>query len=197
MGLAEYNRKRDFRITREPPGSAPAKPRADAAGAYLIQKHAARRMHYDFRLELDGVLLSWSIPKGPSLDPREKRLAVHVEDHPLAYGDFEGIIPQGQYGGGTVLLWDRGTWEPQEDPRAGYAKGNLKFILKGEKLHGGFALIRLGGRRGRDGGNGERAWLLIKEKDAQARPGAADLTETMPDSVATGRTMAEIAADKS
>jgi len=194
MGLAEYNRKRDFRITREPPGSAPAKPRADAAGAYLIQKHAARRMHYDFRLELDGVLLSWSIPKGPSLDPREKRLAVHVEDHPLAYGDFEGIIPQGQYGGGTVLLWDRGTWEPQEDPRAGYAKGNLKFILKGEKLHGGFALIRLGGARAR--AEGEKAWILIKERDAQARDKGPDLTQTRPESVASGRTMEQIAADK-
>src|SRR4029079_3831159 len=194
MGLAEYNRKRDFRITREPPGSAAAKPRADAAGAYLIQKHAARRMHYDFRLELDGVLLSWSIPKGPSLDPREKRLAVHVEDHPLAYGDFEGIIPQGQYGGGTVLLWDRGIWEPQEDPRAGYDKGNLKFILKGEKLHGGFALIRLGGARGR--AEGEKAWILIKERDAQTRDKGPDLTQTRPESVASGRTMEQIAADK-
>ncbi len=195
MGLAEYNRKRNFRVTREPPGTAPAKPRADGAGAYLIQAHAARRMHYDFRLELNGVLLSWSIPKGPSLDPREKRLAVHVEDHPLAYGDFEGIIPKGQYGGGTVLLWDRGTWEPQEDPVAGYAKGNLKFILKGEKLHGGFALIRLGGARAK--AEGDKAWLLIKERDAQARDDAPDLTETRPESVVSGRTMAEIAADKS
>ena len=197
MGLAEYNRKRNFRVTREPPGTAPPKPRADGAGAYLIQAHAARRMHYDFRLELNGVLLSWSIPKGPSLDPREKRLAVHVEDHPLAYGDFEGIIPKGQYGGGTVLLWDRGTWEPQEDPVAGYAKGNLKFILKGEKLHGGFALIRLGGARAKAEGHVEKAWLLIKERDAQARDDAPDLTETRPESVVSGRTMAEIAADKS
>src|SRR6185436_5392006 len=198
MGLAEYNRKRNFRVTREPPGTAPPKPRADGAGAYLIQAHAARRMHYDFRLELNGVLLSWSIPKGPSLDPREKRLAVHVEDHPLAYGDFEGIIPKGQYGGGTVLLWDRGTWEPQEDPVAGYAKGNLKFILKGEKLHGGFALIRLGGARAKaQGEKTDKAWLLIKERDAQARDDAPDLTETRPESVVSGRTMAEIAADKS
>ena len=153
----------------------------------MIQKHAATRLHYDFRLELDGVLLSWSVPKGPSLDPREKRLAVHVEDHPLAYGDFEGIIPKGQYGGGTVLLWDRGTWEPQEDPVAGYAEGNLKFILKGEKLHGGFALIRLGGRRAKE--EGEKAWLLIKERDAQARKGGPELTETRPESVASGRTL--------
>ena len=193
--LAEYNRKRNFGITGEPPGDAPTKPRADGARAFVIQKHAATRLHYDFRLELNGVLLSWSIPKGPSLDPREKRLAVHVEDHPLAYGDFEGIIPKGQYGGGTVLLWDRGSWEPQEDPVAGYAKGNLKFILKGEKLHGGFALIRLAGRRARE--EGEKAWLLIKERDAAVRTGVSELTETRPESVATGRSMEEIAADKS
>ena len=194
MGLAEYNRKRNFGITREPPGDAPAQPRADGARSFVIQKHAATRLHYDFRLELDGVLLSWSVPKGPSLDPREKRLAVHVEDHPLAYGGFEGIIPKGQYGGGTVLLWDRGTWEPQEDPVAGYAKGNLKFILKGEKLHGGFALIRLGGARAR--AEGEKAWILIKERDAQARDKGPDLTQTRPESVASGRTMEQIAADK-
>ena len=148
------------------PATRPRKPRAGGARAFVIQKHAATRLHYDFRLELDGVLLSWSVPKGPSLDPTVKRLAMHVEDHPLAYGDFEGIIPKGQYGGGTVLLWDRGTWEPQEDPVAGYAKGNLKFLLKGEKLHGGFALIRLGGRAGRRRSGDERAWLLIKERDA-------------------------------
>jgi bifunctional non-homologous end joining protein LigD len=195
VGLAEYNRKRNFGITSEPPGEAPARPRADGARAFVIQKHAATRLHYDFRLELDGVLLSWSVPKGPSLDPKEKRLAVHVEDHPLAYGDFEGIIPKGQYGGGTVLLWDRGTWEPQEDPVAGYAKGNLKFILKGDKLQGGFALIRLGGRRARE--EGGKAWLLIKERDAHARSGVPELTETRQESVATGRMLQEIAADTS
>src|SRR5262245_8641936 len=194
MGLAEDNRKRTFDLTSAPAGDAPAKPRADGALAFVIQKHAATRLHYDFRLELNGVLLSWSVPKGPSLSTKEKRLAVHVEDHPLAYGDFEGIIPKGQYGGGTVLLWDRGTWEPQEDPVAGYAKGNLKFILKGEKLQGGFALIRLGGRRARE--EGEKAWLLIKERDGQAREGAPELTETRPESVATGRSLEEIAADK-
>jgi len=195
VGLAEYNRKRNFGITSEPPGEAPAQPRTEGALSFVIQKHAATRLHYDFRLELNGVLLSWSVPKGPSLDPAEKRLAVHVEDHPLAYGDFEGIIPKGQYGGGTVLLWDRGTWEPKEDPVAGYAKGNLKFLLKGEKLQGGFALIRLGGRRARE--EGEKAWLLIKEKDAAVRPGGPELTETRPESVATGRSLDEIAADKS
>src|SRR5436190_11579591 len=194
MGLAEYNRKRNFGITSEPSGEAPAKPRADGALAFVIQKHAATRLHYDFRLELNGVLLSWSVPKGPSLDPSVKRLAMHVEDHPLAYGDFEGIIPKGQYGGGTVLLWDRGTWEPKEDPVQGYAKGNLKFLLKGTKLHGGFALVRLGGRRAKE--DGERAWLLIKERDQHARPGAPEPTETLQESVTTGRTMEEIAADK-
>src|ERR671936_2705113 len=140
MALEEYRRKRNFRRTPEPAGEAAAHQQADRGLSFVIQKHAARRLHYDFRLELDGVLKSWAIPKGPSLDPGEKRLAVHVEDHPLDYGGFEGIIPKGQYGGGTVLLWDRGTWEPQENPHAGYAKGNLKFILKGEKLRGGFAL---------------------------------------------------------
>jgi bifunctional non-homologous end joining protein LigD len=195
MGLAEYNRKRNFGITREPPGDAPARPRKDGGRAFVIQKHAATRLHYDFRLELDGVLLSWSVPKGPSLDTREKRLAVHVEDHPLAYGDFEGIIPKGQYGGGTVLLWDRGTWEPQEDPVKGYAAGNLKFILKGTKLQGGFALIRLGGRRAKE--EGGKAWLLIKERDAAAKSGGPELTETRPESVASGRTMEQIAADRS
>src|SRR5688572_15217091 len=194
MGLAEYNRKRNFQITSEPSGDAPARPRADGALSFVIQKHAATRLHYDFRLELDGVLLSWSVPKGPSVDPAVKRLAMHVEDHPLAYGDFEGIIPKGQYGGGTVLLWDHGTWTPQEDPVKGYAAGNLKFILKGEKLSGGFALIRLGGRRARE--DGEKAWLLIKEKDAHARPGGPEPTETQQNSVTTGRTMEEIAAER-
>src|SRR5215203_7483104 len=141
--LDRYRAKRDFDKTPEPLES---RPRKGKALSFVIQKHAATRLHYDFRLELDGVLLSWSVPKGPSLDPATKRLAMHVEDHPLAYGDFEGIIPKGQYGGGTVLLWDRGSWEPQEDPVKGYAAGNLKFTLKGEKLKGGFALIRLGGR---------------------------------------------------
>ena len=194
MGLNEYNRKRNFTVTSEPSGDAPAKGRADGQLGFVIQKHAATRLHYDFRLELDGVLLSWSVPKGPSLDPKVKRLAMHVEDHPIAYADFEGIIPKGQYGGGTVLLWDRGTWEPIGDPHATYAKGNLKFFLNGEKLHGAFALIKLGGPRKPD----ERGWLLIKERDAEARDGAAaEITELLPDSVATGRTMEDIAAQRS
>ena len=172
MGLAEYNRKRDFKKTREPPGDEPsaAVKARDDGRTYIIQKHAASRLHYDFRLELDGVLLSWSVPKGPSLDPTVKRLAMQTEDHPLAYATFEGLIPKGEYGGGTVLLWDRGTWEPQGDARKELAAGNFKFILKGEKLQGKWALIKLRGRgpaaRGRDG---ERAWLLIKERDDVAR----------------------------
>jgi bifunctional non-homologous end joining protein LigD len=195
VGLSEYNRKRNFSITAEPPGDAPER-RPSGALSFVIQKHAASRLHYDFRLELDGVLLSWSVPKGPSLDPKVKRLAMHTEDHPLAYADFEGIIPKGQYGGGTVLLWDRGTWEPLEDPRKGYAKGNLKFLLKGEKLHGGFALVKIRGRGG-DGRDGERAWLLVKERDQTAADGAAEITEERPESVETGRTIQEIAANAS
>src|SRR5687767_7556218 len=139
MGLAQYHAKRNFRKTPEPHGRVAA--RKQKARSYLVQKHAASHLHYDFRLELHGVLLSWAVPKGPSLDPADKRLAMHVEDHPLEYGGFEGTIPKGQYGGGTVMLWDRGTWTPVGDPEAGYAKGHLKFDLDGEKLRGRWALI--------------------------------------------------------
>jgi bifunctional non-homologous end joining protein LigD len=125
MGLKEYRRKRNFSRTSEPPGS-----KSNTEGnSYIIQKHAARRLHYDLRLELDGVLVSWAIPKGPSLDPKERRLAVHVEDHPVEYGDFEGNIPKGEYGGGTVLLWDRGTWEPEGDPHEGIRRGKAAWKL--------------------------------------------------------------------
>src|SRR5689334_23052973 len=134
VSLTRYKQKRNFTITPEPEGT-PGTAR-EGGLAFVIQKHAATRLHYDFRLELDGVLLSWAVPKGPSLDPNDKRMAVHVEDHPLEYGDFEGVIPAKQYGAGTVMLWDRGIWIPREDPRAGYAKGKLKFELQGEKLRG-------------------------------------------------------------
>src|SRR5213593_2226759 len=139
MGLERYREKRDFRATPEPRGRVA--PRKSQELSYVIQKHAASHLHYDFRLELNGVLLSWAIPKGPSLDPADKRLAMHVEDHPLEYGGFEGVIPEGEYGGGTVLVWDRGTWTAEGDAEAAYAKGELKFTLEGEKLRGGWVLV--------------------------------------------------------
>ena len=178
-----------FRCHAEPSGG---KPTAEG-NSFVVQKHAARRLHYDFRLELDGVLLSWAVPRGPSLDPADKRLAAHVEDHPIDYGGFEGTIPQGQYGGGTVMLWDRGTWEPQagEDPREGYRKGRLKFILHGERMKGGWTLVRMGPRgQERNSDN----WLLIKERDSEARPGEGTLlVDKGMKSVASGRTMEQIA----
>ena len=165
--LERYQAKRDFRRTPEPAGRV----HAPAGFSFVVQKHHARRLHYDFRLEMDGVLKSWAVPKGPSLDPADKRLAVHVEDHPIEYGGFEGVIPQGQYGGGKVLLWDRGTWIPEGDPSAGYRKGHLKFRLEGVKLRGGWNLVRMDGKN----------WLLIKEKDDAA--GTGDITEERPESV--------------
>jgi bifunctional non-homologous end joining protein LigD len=161
MSLREYKRKRNFRRTPEPAGGAAAKSKARQ---FVVQKHDATRLHYDFRLELDGTLKSWAVPKGPSLDPAVKALAVHVEDHPLEYAGFEGTIPKGQYGGGTVMVWDRGQWEPDGDPKQGYRQGKLKFRLHGEKLHGSWALVRMGGRAGEDGKN----WLLIKHDDEAA-----------------------------
>ena len=189
MGLAEYHRKRDFGKTAEPRGSEHP---SGATLAFVIQKHAASHLHYDFRLELDGVLKSWAVPKGPSLDPAVKRLAVHVEDHPVEYGDFEGIIPRGEYGGGTVMLWDHGVWEPLDDAHKGYRKGHLKFALHGEKLHGAWHLVR--SRRGEEGE--KEQWLLFKEDDAEARPESeGKITEEEARSVTTGRTIEEIAAD--
>ncbi|VVN82914.1 DNA ligase D [Pseudomonas fluorescens] len=178
--LSEYNRKRDFGVTGEPAGRAPAGKRNASALSFVIQKHNARNLHYDFRLELDGVLLSWAVPKGPSLDPSQKRLAVHVEDHPLSYGSFEGSIPAGQYGAGDVIVWDRGIWQPHDDPRKAYAAGKLTFTLVGEKLSGDWTLVRT-----RLKGSGDKEqWLLIKEKDAQARPADDyDIVQAQPDSV--------------
>src|ERR1041385_1790739 len=154
MALEQYQKKRDFRQTPEPAGTVRRRKKAAAAGlSFVVQKHAARRLHYDFRLELGGVLKSWAIPKGPSLDPGEKRLAVHVEDHPLEYGSFEGEIPQGEYGGGTVVIWDRGQWIPRGDPEASYREGKLKFELRGKKLRGGWVLVRMGGQASEGGKN--------------------------------------------
>ncbi|MFL6201040.1 MAG: DNA ligase D [Thermoanaerobaculia bacterium] len=189
MGLQEYKRKRDFKKTPEPAG----KLAAAKGSSFVIQKHAATRLHYDFRLEMEGVLRSWAVPKGPSLDPGEKRLAVHVEDHPLDYGGFEGIIPKGQYGGGTVLLWDQGTWYPEGDPVKAYKKGHIKFRLEGEKLHGGWHLVRLHGDRA---GDDKENWLLFKENDEKAVPGSGDaVVQEYPASVTTGLTLEEIAAN--
>jgi len=165
--------------------------RTETGRSFVVQKHAATRLHYDFRLEHNGVLLSWAVPKGPSLDPTEKSLAVQVEDHPVDYGSFEGTIPQGQYGGGTVLLWDRGTWEPRGDVDEGLRSGKLKFVLHGEKLRGGWTLVRMRGKEEDDGKN----WLLIKERDEEARPHSeGDVREERPESVATARSLEEIAA---
>lgn len=192
--LSAYRAKRDFNRTKEPSGAKRrAAKTASAAiqpGRFVIHKHAARRLHYDLRLEHDGVLWSWAVTKGPSLDPAEKRLAVHVEDHPLDYGGFEGTIPQGQYGGGTVMLWDDGHWLPEGDPEKGLAKGHLTFALQGEKLAGVWHLVRMKPRRGERGDN----WLLIKVEDQAARADG-DILEEAPNSVATGRTLEEIAAD--
>jgi len=187
MPLEEYRAKRHFDATPEPAGEEGA---ATPSRRFVVQKHDASRLHYDVRFEMDGVLKSWAVPKGPSLDPSQKRLAVQVEDHPLEYGDFEGTIPAGEYGGGTVMVWDRGTWEPIADATEGYAKGSLKLRLKGEKLVGGFALVRLKRREGDKRDN----WLLIKERDDHARPLAAGDILDEDRSVMTGRTMEEIAA---
>lgn len=187
MGLAEYKRKRHFQRTTEPAG----RPATRAGWSFVVQKHDARRLHYDFRLELDGVLKSWAVPKGPSLDPAQKRLAVQVEDHPVEYGRFEGVIPQGEYGGGTVLLWDRGQWQPEGDPRADYERGRLKFKLNGKKLRGGWMLVRTGHAR-REGQADE--WLLFKLHDGEARPAAqGDILEEAPLSVVSGRDLDLIA----
>lgn len=185
--LAHYVAKRDFARTPEPRG----RPTTSGGNAYVIQKHAARRLHYDFRLELDGVLKSWAVTKGPSLDPADRRLAVHVEDHPLAYGDFEGVIPHGQYGGGSVMVWDRGTWESVGDPHAAYAAGKLKFVLRGKRLKGVWLLVRMRGRAAREGRDN---WLLIKENDRHARAGRGDALITQASkSIISGKTMDQIA----
>ncbi|WP_162095258.1 DNA ligase D [Pseudomonas chlororaphis] len=185
--LSEYQRKRNFAITSEPAADKPSSKSASAL-RFVIQKHDARNLHYDFRLELGGSLKSWAVPKGPSLDPRQKRLAVHVEDHPLSYGNFEGSIPAGQYGAGDVIVWDHGVWQPHDDPEASYRAGKLKFTLIGEKLGGDWTLVRTHMR----GSGDKEQWLLIKEQDAQARPNDEyDVVQALPRSVLSGATVGD------
>ncbi len=189
MALEVYRKKRKFDVTPEPRGRTSRK----KGNQFVIQKHAARRLHYDFRLELDGVMKSWAVTRGPSLVPGDKRLAVETEDHPIEYNSFEGTIPQGEYGGGTVMVWDRGTWTPLEDPYRGLKKGHLSFALDGEKLHGAWHLVRLRGRPGEKRNN----WLLIKSNDEAARTERQpDILEEMPLSVVTGRSIPDIADGK-
>lgn len=184
MSLAKYRQMRDFEKTREPAGRA----RRKTGNSYVIQKHAASHLHYDFRLELDGVLLSWAVPKGPTLDPGVKRMAIQTEDHPLEYGGFEGTIPEGQYGGGTVMVWDRGTWEADGDARQAYEKGHLAFQLHGEKLTGGWHLVKT-----QRPGQKQNTWLLFKGKDEAAKPGDDTLLEKHAKSALSGRDLKAIA----
>jgi bifunctional non-homologous end joining protein LigD len=183
MSLKEYQKKRDFKSSPEPEGkkeSSKGGPRK-----FVVQKHQASQLHYDFRLELDGVLKSWAVPKGPSLDPSVKRLAVQVEDHPVEYAGFEGVIPEDEYGGGTVMVWDTGTWKQNGDAREGLKNGSLKFELKGKKLKGGWALVQMKGR-------GDKNWLLIKEKDQHADR-ETDILGDKPNSAVSGKSLEQIA----
>src|SRR6476661_6223402 len=209
MPLEEYKRKRDFRKTPEPAGGGVAETPA-RGGRFVVQRHRATRLHYDFRLEIDGVLVSWAVPKGPTLDAGQRRMAVHVEDHPIEYLDFEGVIPKGEYGGGDVIVWDWGTWLPEPetpDGRRAVEDGELKFTLAGEKLRGRFTIVRTSGRGG--GGARSRAgsragsgadddggdqWLLIHKRDDASVPGWD--AEEHPQSVKTGRTNDEVKADR-
>jgi bifunctional non-homologous end joining protein LigD len=180
--LEEYKKKRNFNKTPEPAGATPKKKTARDPLFFCVQKHLASHLHYDFRLEWNGVLLSWAVPKGPSLNPADKRLAMHVEDHPIEYGTFEGVIPEG-YGAGIVMLWDRGTWQPEtDDVEAALKKGDLKFTLDGYKLKGSWVLVRTGGYGARTGQPG-RSWLLIKHRDDWSGP--IDITTFAPHSVKT------------
>jgi bifunctional non-homologous end joining protein LigD len=198
--LRDYHRKRDFKRTAEPKGAVGkgSGKRKASRLRYLIQKHAARALHYDFRLEWNGTLMSWAVPKGPSENPDDKRLAVHVEDHPLDYGNFEGTIPKGEYGGGTVMLWDKGTWQPHEDDvDAALKKGKLSFTLHGERLKGDWALVRLRKRSPKDRYKKDSDnWLLIKEHDEFERKSGKLTTERETSSVKSGRSMEEIAGGK-
>src|SRR5512146_392793 len=191
--LVEYKRKRDFSKTREPEGRLGGA--AKGVLRFVIQKHAASHLHFDFRLELDGVMKSWAVPKGPSYDPSVRRLAMEVEDHPIEYNAFEGTIPKGEYGGGTVMLWDRGTYEAEggggaDTLRDGYERGDLKIVLHGKRLEGGWVLVRM-----RRDDSGRAQWLLIKHRDEYADPDY-DIVADVTTSVASGRTMEEIAQRK-
>ena len=190
MSLKKYQEKRRFEVTPEPSGNEKLHKHA-APLIYVVQKHRATQLHYDLRLEWNGVLLSWAVPKGPSLDSSVKRLAMQVEDHPIEYANFEGLIPPGEYGGGTVMVWDRGTWEPEQaDPAAALEKGDFKFKLHGQKLKGSWVLVRTRGYGGRPG---RSSWLLIKHRDQFAS--TVDITETEPYSTTTQRLLADIARD--
>ena len=191
MSLTDYRKKRRFDVSPEPKGKQPSTREAKSSLAFVVQKHRATALHYDFRLEWNGVMLSWAVPKGPSYDPAVKRLAMQVEDHPIEYNKFEGIIPAGEYGGGTVMIWDRGTWTPQTpDVVAALKKGDLKFSLDGKKLRGSWVLVRTRGRPA----DTKTAWLLIKHRDQWAS--TEDITELAPRSVVTNRLLIEIARDE-
>src|SRR5580698_2730699 len=190
--LARYQEMRDFSKTAEPSGNDNVVP--SKALRFVIQKHAASHLHFDLRLEHEGTFRSWAVPKGPSLDPKDRRMAMEVEDHPLDYGDFEGTIPKGQYGGGTVMLWDRGYWAPEkgfENIGAALAKGELKFVMEGERMHGSWVLVRT-----RRDDRGKAAWLLIKHRDEGAVEGNVTGPTEDDRSVASGRMMSEIAEGK-
>jgi bifunctional non-homologous end joining protein LigD len=190
MSLKTYKEKRNFKVTPEPSGAKSANASAGRQLQYVVQKHRATSLHYDFRLEFDGVLLSWAVPKGPSLDPSVKRLAMRVEDHPLDYASFEGIIPEGEYGGGTVMVWDNGTWEPESpDPTEALKRGDFKFILHGKKLQGSWVLVRTRGFGGND-----KSWLLIKHRDKFAS--SEDIAAEKPRSIVSKRLLADIARDE-
>jgi bifunctional non-homologous end joining protein LigD len=191
MKLSEYRKKRNFEATPEPQGRGSASNKGNGSLIYTVQKHMASHLHYDFRLEWRGVLLSWAVPKGPSLDPAVKRLAMQTEDHPVEYADFEGVIPAGQYGAGTVMLWDKGTWQPESaDVDASLQAGEIKFTLHGAKLHGSWVLVHT---RGFGSNPARSAWLLIKHRDQYAS--TKDVTQEEPHSVASHRLLAEIARD--
>jgi len=191
MSLVKYRKKRNFQISPEPSGKSLVSTPPKGPLLYVIQKHRATQLHYDFRLEFNGVLLSWAIPKGPSLDPSIKRLAMQVEDHPLEYGSFEGVIPEGEYGGGTVMVWDKGEWTLEsEDVGSALQRGDLKFTLHGKKLHGSWVLVRTRGY----GNNADKSWLLIKHRDKYASK--RDIEEEEPRSVLSRRLLADIAREE-